>query len=253
MPSGYREPALRLQPPLRRWANTCHRLLSITYDLPVSQPADSNPARARWLAFAARRRCRRPAETFQHLATLYQTPPRAYHNLSHILACLDLLSEFRHVSTDIDAAEAALWFHDCIYTPGRPDNEARSAQVASEMAADLGFDQPARDQIASWILATRHTTLPASATEALILDIDMSILGANPADYDAYAAAIRTEFSFVSDAEFAAGRAKFLRGLLARPAIYFLPEFAMRFHLAARSNITRELSRWEPASTANPA
>ena len=36
----------------------------------------------------------------------------------------------RAVGMERDLAEAALWYHDVVYRPGAPDNEARSAELA---------------------------------------------------------------------------------------------------------------------------
>ena len=44
----------------------------------------------------------------------YLTSGRAYHNLGHILDCLQLLDEHRAVATDPVAVELAVWFHDVV-------------------------------------------------------------------------------------------------------------------------------------------
>jgi len=93
------------------------------------------------------------------------------------------------------------------------------------------------------ILATKHAAPPESTDEALVADIDMSILAAAACDYDIYAAAIRTEFSFVADEAFRTGRAAFLEGLLARREIFYTPALAGVWEQPSRDNIAREL-RW---------
>ena len=53
---------------------------------------------------------------------------------------------------------------------------------------------------------------------AILISIDLSILGAEPARYDAYAAAIRQEFIHVPEPDYRAGRAKVLGHFAARPS-----------------------------------
>jgi predicted metal-dependent HD superfamily phosphohydrolase len=52
---------------------------------------------------------------------------------------------------------------------------------------------------------------------AILISIDLSILGAEPARYDADVAGIRQYFIQLSDADYRAGRARVLRQLALRP------------------------------------
>ena len=81
--------------------------------------------------------------------------------------------------------------------------------------------------------------------EQLIADIDLSILGKPLEEFDAYERAIRREYAHVIEHDFAAGRARFLRGLLARPRIYATEAFARRYEDSARRNLGRSVERWE--------
>lgn len=54
---------------------------------------------------------------------------------------------------------------------------------------------------------------PTTEESALVLDLDMSILGAQPAEYKQYAADIRREFALASDRDFVRGRLAFLNKL----------------------------------------
>ena len=60
----------------------------------------------------------------------WQEPHRHYHGLDHLRDCLARLDESPATGMERDLAEAALWYHDVIYRPGAPDNEARSAELA---------------------------------------------------------------------------------------------------------------------------
>ena len=49
----------------------------------------------------------------------WQEPHRRYHGLDHLRDCLVRLDESPATGMERDLAEAALWYHDVIYRPGR--------------------------------------------------------------------------------------------------------------------------------------
>ena len=135
------------------------------------------------------------------LAALYSAPGRHYHGLAHAEALLALAERHRAAIADFAALEAAIWFHDAIYDSRRQDNEARSAALAREWLA--GRAEPERlDRIAAMIEATRTHRLPdgedtaARGDAALLLDMDLSILAAPQAAFDAYERAVRLEYGW---------------------------------------------------------
>ena len=72
-----------------------------------------------------------------HLDTLlrgWHEPHRAYHGPDHLRDCLGRLDEAAVTGSVHDLAEVALWYHDVVYQPGAPDNEARSAELAESIA-----------------------------------------------------------------------------------------------------------------------
>ena len=84
---------------------------------------------------------------------------------------------------------------------------------------------------------------PADADEAVLLDADLSILGAAPATYDRYVAAVREEYAHVDDAGWRAGRSGVLRGFLDRPQIYATASDAgPRRERGTCANLERELA-----------
>src|SRR5262245_47563058 len=161
------------------------------------------------------RNCDRPGRiqgAWNRLKELYTAQnPRAYHNLSHIQACLRCFDESRALADHPDEVETSIWFHDCIYDPRRGDNELRSADMAESELTSLGARRDFVGRVRGLILATAHTSAPADADAALIVDIDLAILGAAPDEFDRYEHAIRTEYQHVSSDAFAVGRSKFLR------------------------------------------
>ena len=181
------------------------------------------------------------------LSALYGAPDRHYHGLAHIEALLALAREYRSALSDPDAVEAAIWFHDAIYDSRRSDNETRSAELALErLAGRTGAER--RGRIATMIEATATHTLPdlgdkaAGRDAALFLDMDLSILGAAPAEFDAYEAAVRREYGWVEEEAWRAGRAAVLEKFLARPHIFHTEAFRQRFEAQARENLARSLA-----------
>jgi predicted metal-dependent HD superfamily phosphohydrolase len=198
--------------------------------------------RERWQALATILNASADADAlFTLIEALYSNPPRAYHNLTHIAVCLQLLDEHRGLAEDAGAVELALCLHDCIYDPRRSDNEARSAAISRVFARELSLAPARAARVESLIMATTHRAPSLKGDEALVADIDMAILGAPPDEYSAYAAAIRQEYSFVSEADYRKGRGDFLRKLLARGPLFHLAQFEARLGAGARRNIDAEL------------
>jgi predicted metal-dependent HD superfamily phosphohydrolase len=84
------------------------------------------------------------------------------------------------------------------------------------------------------------------------VDIDLSILGGPPDEFDAYERAIRHEYAHVPGEAFASGRARILRGFLARGWIYATELFRERYETAARENLRRSLARLESSGGKMP-
>ena len=184
--------------------------------------------------------------TFDMLSTLYAHPPRAYHNLDHIAALLAEFDAVRLLAEDRDALEFALWLHDCVYYPERPDNEERSADAAAMIAGLLGCPPGFAQRVRECIMVTRHSNPPGRGDTALIADLDLSILGAGPAEYDAYRRDIRAEFAFAPDDTFNPGRAAFIQRMLDKDRIFATPHFYSRLETRARDNLARELDDLSP-------
>jgi predicted metal-dependent HD superfamily phosphohydrolase len=97
-------------------------------------------------------------------------------------------------------------------------------------------------RIAALIMATKHDRNPASPDEALLIDVDLSILGRSPEEFAAYDAAIRREYSEVPEDQYRTGRVKVLEGFLHRDAIYLTEFFRERFEASARRNLEQAIS-----------
>jgi len=173
------------------------------------------------------------------LIAAYSAPSRHYHNLAHIEDCLDLLSHVDDLSPrEREILTEAIWWHDVVYDATRSDNEELSAQLAEGHVRD---DISA--EVARLIRLTKtHDVKPGDRLGAILISIDLSILGAEPARYDAYAAAIRQEFIHVPEPDYRAGRARVLDHFAARAVIYPDPAFAAIYDQQARHNLVRELA-----------
>jgi len=175
----------------------------------------------------------------EELVAAYTAPSRHYHNLAHIEDCLDALTHVDNLSSrEREILSEAIWWHDIVYDATRADNEELSARLAEQhVRADL------RGEVGRLIRLTKtHDVQPDDRLGAILISIDLSILGAAPARYDAYAAAIRQEFIHVPEADYRAGRAKVLGQFAARPVIFPDTAFAARYDRQARENLARELA-----------
>jgi predicted metal-dependent HD superfamily phosphohydrolase len=179
------------------------------------------------------------------LSSAYSQSHRSYHTLRHIEMCLHELSGAWDYAVDLNEVRWALLFHDAVYDPHRQDNEARSADWACNVMDQLKRPEDEKVRIRRMILATAHSVEPQTPDEALLLDIDLSILGADEAAFDQYDRAIRAEYSWVPVPDYRQGRAKVLQSFLSRPRIYHTAIFRERYGEQARRNIERALKRLE--------
>lgn len=175
----------------------------------------------------------------------YQSPGRVYHAWSHVVDCVEKLRSFPCESGR--RVFLSLLFHDAVYVPGNSRNEDESAELAARMIRQhSSIGEIERGEISRFILATKHHRLPPGERDLdlqVTIDIDMSILGASPEAYRAYAEGVRREYcpAVTSKALFIAGRADFLSKVLAQPQIFHTPEAVARWEDAARRNIADEL------------
>jgi predicted metal-dependent HD superfamily phosphohydrolase len=189
-----------------------------------------------------------PPALLQRIEALHAGPERGYHAWSHPLALLALLDELRGQLHDPLAVECAILLHDAIYDPTRADNERRSAELARELLAGVVPDATLARCVRMIEATEQHQVLveaPAGeiADLRIFLDLDLSILGASEAAFDAYEAGVRHEYRHVPENAFRAGRAAVLQRFVARPRLFMSEWGAQRFETAARANLWRSLRR----------
>ena len=184
----------------------------------------------------------------QRLSVMYRAADRHYHSMTHIDDLLALAERHADLVADAPVMEAAIWFHDAILDTRRNDNEARSADLAREWLA--GRADPERvERVALMIESTASHVVPGDLAAdlrgqiMLFLDMDLSILGADAERFDAYEAAVRHEYDWVSEEAWRSGRSQVLRRFLERPSIFATLRFRETFEATARTNIARSLAR----------
>jgi predicted metal-dependent HD superfamily phosphohydrolase len=176
------------------------------------------------------------------LLTRYREPHRRYHTDKHLASVLVVCDELLEAVDVVDptAVRLAAWFHDAIYDPRSPSNEAASAALARRDLSFLG-QPPARiDDVERLVLATVGHEAQAD-DEAVLLDADLAILATRPAVYQAYVNGIRAEYAHVDDDTWRTGRTAVLQHFLARDHIFATTPMLTR-EAVARANLTAELA-----------
>jgi predicted metal-dependent HD superfamily phosphohydrolase len=179
---------------------------------------------------------------FGEVVTAYRAPGRHYHDLRHVHHCLKEAQRVSDRLVDPTTVIAAIFYHDAVYDPTRADNEARSADLAERELRAMGKSEGFIAEVRDLIMDTRHEVSPESNDGQYLVDIDLAILGADPAEFDEYERAIRREYAHVPEAGFRAGRATVLQSFIDRPRIYGTDVFYARYERAARANLARSLA-----------
>jgi len=173
----------------------------------------------------------------------YAEPHRRYHTEQHLDDCL------RQVDGLLELAErdrrrlrwAILW-HDAVYESGARDNELRSAALAKNELTACGVEPADVAEVARLILLTEsHRTADDDYLGALMISIDLSILGSDPHRYREYVEATRAEYAHVPDELWRAGRGAVLRRMLHADTLYPDARFREALEAQARLNMSAEL------------
>jgi predicted metal-dependent HD superfamily phosphohydrolase len=183
-----------------------------------------------------------PSLSFDDLRARYAEPQRHYHDARHIDESLRELDRAHGQAGNPLALELAIWFHDAVYDPHASDNEERSATLARER---LKGQSELQDLVAHLVLATKHHLPGAQADAALLIDIDLAILGKSPERFAEYEAGIRAEYSWVPLDVYREKRAALLRGFLERERVFATPFFHDCYELQARRNLAKSITQLE--------
>lgn len=199
----------------------------------------------RWLEFAHQRGWEEDAESvWQQLLAHYSEPARAYHTLEHLTHCFREFDAVPQLGENRRLVEMALWFHDVIYDPKARDNELKSCEFFTALAVKAGLNRPFMDEVCSAIMLTRHDRFPFRRDEQLVVDIDLSILGAEPAAFAKYEQQVRQEYAWLADKDFAQGRLQLLEKFLQRQRIFITTPFYDQYEAKARQNLMTATVHW---------
>ena len=169
---------------------------------------------------------------------------RRYHTPSHLLEVLEALDAIFLTSDDEQLrrrVRLAAWFHDAVYEGVAGTDERASADLAE---ASLTGIVPAAEvaEVARLVhLTASHDPAPGDRAGELLCDADLAVLGRPEHHYGQYVAAVRQEYSHVSDADFAVGRSDVVRRLLAMDQLFRTVPAQRLWLEAARSNLLNEL------------
>jgi predicted metal-dependent HD superfamily phosphohydrolase len=147
---------------------------------------------------------------------------------------------------DPRAVLVALLFHDAVYDPHSVDNERSSAELLTSLA-DGALPPESLDRAREMVLATVGHALPGGLSKeegedlAHFLDLDLAILGADPARYAEYEAQIRREYADIPEDTYRPARAAILQRFLRREPIYFTDWGRAKFEAQAHANLARSI------------
>ncbi|XHX76800.1 MAG: hypothetical protein RBJ76_20525 [Stenomitos frigidus ULC029] len=187
-----------------------------------------------------------PEPLFKKIVAAYSEPHRAYHTLIHLEDCLANLELARSLAHQPTVVALALYFHDVVYDPRASDNEECSAALAVKWLQHGQVPQSLVEAVRHLVLATKHQTTPKDKDTALLVDIDLAILGSPIVEFDRYEANIRHEYSWVPEAVYRAKRASLLEQFLERSRLFQTDFFHHRYEQQARYNLRRSIKRLNP-------
>ncbi|HTH80710.1 MAG TPA: N-methyl-D-aspartate receptor NMDAR2C subunit [Ramlibacter sp.] len=179
----------------------------------------------------------------RRLVACWSEKHRYYHTLQHLRECFEQFDAARADAARPAEIAVAIWFHDAFYEPRRDDNEERSAVWARQAASDAGIAQATAQRLYDLVLATKHDAMPDDPDARVLVDIDLSILGAPDERFDESDVQVRREYAHVPEAEWKIGRKRVLKSFLDRPRLYGTERFYGQLEVQARKNLQRALDR----------
>ena len=149
--------------------------------------------------------------------------------------------QFKNQIEDYNTLLFSIFYHDIIYKVTRKDNELKSALLAQNRMTELGVPVEKIKKCFQQIVATQHHETADDNGTQYLLDIDMAILGEDPAIYKNYTQKVRKEYGIYPDLIYKPGRKKVLQNFLKQERIFQTKEFYERCEKQARENIKNEI------------
>jgi len=182
-------------------------------------------------------------QTFNALIAAYSEKHRRYHTQRHINACLDALDSCELSLSRVHELAMAFWFHDAIYKIYSSSNEADSAHWAVQFLNEHQVESASVSRVEQYILDTKHNVVTTSLEAAVVVDIDLGILGSNETDYDEFEQAIAHEYRIVPGPIYRKKRKQVLRSFIDKEHIYQTDYYREHYEDRARLNIRRAIDQ----------
>lgn len=176
-------------------------------------------------------------DVYLELLSAYSEPHRHYHTANHIADCLAQFDTAASMARVPKEVEMALWFHDAVYKPTSSTNELKSADWATAFLSAIGATPEQCSRVHEYIMATTHATGAHPNDAAVVVDIDLSILGRERPEFEIYEEAIRREYSWVPGPLYRRKRVEILQSFLDRPSVFGTEFFRSRYEQRARENL----------------
>ena len=180
-----------------------------------------------------------PVNLFESLFTAWAEPQRHYHSLQHLAECIAWFEREKDAAERPAEIALALWFHDAIYDVHAHDNEERSADWARDALVVAGASVDVTSRVHALIMATRHDAVPQGRDAELLIDIDLSVLGAPNERFDEYERQIRDEYAHVPSEIFEPRRRNILRRFVDREPLYATPGMHAACETQAKRNLRK--------------
>ena len=121
-------------------------------------------------------------------------------------------------------------------------NEEQSAAMAKRCVESAGRPDLAETDVAL-VMATKLHNTDTGSDAALMVDVDLSILGQDEKRFDDYESGIRAEYAWVPQDVFNTKRAEILKRFLNRERIYSTEHFFTRYERQARRNLENSIQK----------
>jgi predicted metal-dependent HD superfamily phosphohydrolase len=118
--------------------------------------------------------------------------------------------------------------------------------LAAEIMGRGEAESGAIERVIAAIMATRHQGMEPNGDAALVVGVDLSILGTPEDVYEEFERNVRREYWWVPRRRYVAGRCAILASFLQRTSIYRYPEFQRRYEATARANLAAAIAVLRP-------
>jgi pantetheine-phosphate adenylyltransferase len=154
-------------------------------------------------------------EVIEHVVRQYDRPHRHFHTMNHVISIWEQIDwRFKHTSRIKSQLYVAALFHDAIYDPRTPDNEARSVRLMRYVYGNRPIPGKDLDAIAEIILnSSRHgVAMDLPESSQLFNSFDASCLATGDC-LETTEMSIFKEFQYAKLQDYRLGRLAFLENM----------------------------------------